>query len=57
MTTSRSDVQPPKTPPRNAAGLDLYPQGIAQVEAERQRLGITAQMLERKRIENINGKF
>jgi len=57
MTTSRSDVHPPKTPPRNAAGLDLYPQGIAQVEAERQRLGITAQMLERKRIENINGKF
>ena len=55
--TSRSELQPPTTAPRNTAGLDINAQGVAQVEAERKRLGITEQMLERNRRDSISRPF
>jgi hypothetical protein len=53
MTTSRSDQ--PKAP--NAQLLALDPQGAAQVEAERKRLGITEADLERRRSESLRRPF
>jgi hypothetical protein len=35
----------------------LNPQGIAQVEAERKRLGITPEELERRRLESLRRPF
>jgi hypothetical protein len=55
--TSRSELQPPTTAPRNTAGLDIYAQGVAQIEPERKRLGITEQMLQRNRRGSISKPF
>ncbi len=53
MTTSRSDV--PKQPATQPLVLD--PQGAAQVEAERKRLGITEADLERSRRDCVKRPF
>jgi hypothetical protein len=55
MTTSRFELQ--KTPNKPTAGLTLDPRGIAQVEAERKRLGITEEMLERSRNASLERPF
>ena len=53
MTTSRSDL--PKQPAAQTLVLD--PQGAAQVEAERKRLGITEADLERSRRDSVKRPF
>ncbi len=53
MTTSRSDL-PKKS---LAQPLVLDPQGAAQVEAERKRLGITEADLERSRRDSVKRPF
>lgn len=50
MTTSHSD----KTPP---TAVQLDPRGAAQVEADRQKLGITEESLERSRNASLNRPF
>lgn len=35
----------------------LFPEGVAQVEAERKRLGVTQNELERKRNESVKRTF
>jgi hypothetical protein len=53
MTTSHSDAaQKPLVQP-----LALDPQGAAQVEAERKRLGITEADLERSRRDSVKRPF
>ena len=37
--------------------LVIYPRGAAQVEAERERLGITQTMLEHRRKESLSRPF
>ena len=35
----------------------IYPRGIAQVEADRKRLGITPEMLDSKRLNSLSQPF
>jgi|GEM_PF-6404153 len=51
MTTSPSSQEPKVTP------LVIYPAGVAQVEAQRKRLGITEEQLERSRNASLERKF
>lgn len=52
MTTSRSNDEKERP-----ASPTIYPRGAAQVEAERLRLGITQEHLERSRDASLNRKF
>ena len=56
MTTSRSSLNAAKTAPSQPP-LALDPQGAAQVEAERKRLGITEADLERSRNASLKRPF
>jgi hypothetical protein len=53
MPTSQLNFFPKTTP----AGITLNPQACAQVQAERERLGITEAELERTRAESLMRPF
>jgi hypothetical protein len=42
---------------QNQPSSIIYPRGIAQVEADRKRLGITPEILDRKRLHSLSQPF
>jgi hypothetical protein len=55
--TSAKPLATPPAPQSKAQPESINPQGVAQVEAERQRRGITPEELEKRRRDSITRPF